>query len=133
MTHFATISVINDHLCGISSSQIRQMLINIRFSEKIFPEHLEIGGVTLQKRGGSTKRGTQAKQGTGGRVLVFGFGLYGVVMIEGRGVMQSSMVLGFLCGGGKVVSGLVMHLSPRVMGYTMYVLAYLYGAICGVL
>jgi hypothetical protein len=94
---------------------------------------LEIGGVTLQKRGGSTKRGTQANQGTGGRVLVFGFGFYGVVMIEGRGVMQSSMVLGFLCGGGKVVSGLTMHLSPRVMGYTMYVLAYLYGAICGVL
>jgi hypothetical protein len=24
-----------------------------------------------------------------------------------------------------------MHLSPRVMGYTMYVLAYLYGGVCG--
>jgi hypothetical protein len=41
------------------------------------------------------------------------------------------MVLSLLCGGGKVVSGLTMHLSPRVMGYTMYVLAYLYGGVCG--
>ena len=65
--------------------------------------------------------------------MVFGFGLYGVVMIEGRVIMQSSMVLGFLCGGGMVVGGLTMHLSPRVMGYTMYALAYLYGGVCGVL
>ena len=48
-------------------------------------------------------------------------------------VMQSSMVLGFLCGGGEVVSGLVMHLSPRVMGHTMYVLVCVYGGVFGVL
>jgi len=36
MSHIATISSINDHLCGIFPSQIRQMPINIRFSEKKF-------------------------------------------------------------------------------------------------
>lgn len=75
MTNFATISPINDHLCGIFSSQIRQMPINIHFSKKKIPERLEGEGVTPRIRGRSSEKGSQASQGTGGSVLVFGFGL----------------------------------------------------------
>ena len=107
------------------------MPINIHFNKKNFLEHLEERGVTLRTSGWSSGRGSRASQGTGGRLLVFGFGLWCSIINMFPTCIQSSMVLGFLCGGGKVVSGLTMHLSPRVMGYTMYVLAYLYGAIWG--
>ena len=76
MSHIATISVINDHLCWIFPSQIRQMPINIRFSEKEILERLEEEGVTPRIRGRSSGRGSRAIRRAGGSVLVFGFGLW---------------------------------------------------------
>ena len=75
MAHIAIISPINDHLCGIFPSQIRQMPINIRFSKKKFLERLEGRGVTPRIRGRSSEKGSQAIRRAGGSVLVFGFGL----------------------------------------------------------
>lgn len=107
MSHIATISPINDHLCGIFPSQIRQMPINIRFSEKEILERLEEEGVTPRIRGRSSERGSQAIRRAGGSVLVFGFGLWCSIINMFPTCIQSNMVLSLVCVSGLMKGGYI--------------------------
>ena len=107
MTHIAIICVIKRTLWWIFPSQIRQMPINIRFSEKKIPEHLEEEGVTPRIRGRSSERGSQAIRRAGGSVLVFGFGLWCSIINMFPTCIQSNMVLSLVCVSGLMKGGYI--------------------------
>ena len=83
------------------------MPINIHFNKKNSLEHLEERGVTPRIRGRASERGSRASQGTGGRLLVFGFGLWCGIINMFPTYTQSNMVLSLLCGCGLMKAGYI--------------------------
>ena len=68
---------------------------------------MEEEGVTPQLGGRASERGSRASQGTGGRLLVFGFGLWCSIINMFPTYTQSNMVLSLICVSGLMKAGYI--------------------------